>query len=61
MIKPTTSYFLFLVTFCHNRICGLAVAFKKQIFWGSSRASKKNPEIEVSWESCAKPAEMPIM
>jgi hypothetical protein len=60
MIKPTTSYFLFLVTFRHNRICGLAVAFKKKNL-GSSRASKKNHEIEVSWESCAKPAKMPIM
>ena len=28
LIKPTTSYFWFLVTFRHNRICGLAVAFK---------------------------------
>jgi hypothetical protein len=28
LIKTTTSYFWFLVTFCHNRICGLAVAFK---------------------------------
>jgi hypothetical protein len=28
MITSTTSYFWFLVTFCHNRICGLAVAFK---------------------------------
>ncbi len=28
MIKSTTSYFWFLVTFRHNRICGLAVAFK---------------------------------
>jgi hypothetical protein len=27
LVKPTTSYFWFLVTFCHNRICGLAVAF----------------------------------
>ena len=61
MIKLTTSYFLFLVTFRHNRICGLAVAFKNNVFGGSSRASKNNPEIEVSWESCAKPAEMPIM
>ena len=28
LIKPTTSYFWFLVTFRHNQICGLAVAFK---------------------------------
>ena len=28
LVKPTTSYFWFLVTFHHNRICGLAVAFK---------------------------------
>ncbi len=28
LVNPTTSYFWFLVTFCHNRICGLAVAFK---------------------------------
>ena len=30
LIKPTTSYFLFLVivTFRHNWICGLAVTFK---------------------------------
>jgi hypothetical protein len=27
LVKPTTSYFWFLVTFRHNRICGLAVAF----------------------------------
>ena len=26
--NPTTSYCWCLVTFCHNRICGLAVAFK---------------------------------
>ena len=31
LVKPTTSYFWFLVTFCHNRICGLAVAFKNNI------------------------------
>jgi len=60
MIKPTASYFLFLITFRHNQICGLAVAFKN-IFWGSSCASKKIYEMEVSWESCAKPAKMPIM
>jgi len=29
LVKPTTSYFWFLVTFRHNRICGLAVAFNK--------------------------------
>jgi hypothetical protein len=52
MIKPTTSYFLFLGTFRHNWICGLAVAFKNKIFGGLP---------VVSWESCAKPAEMPIM
>jgi hypothetical protein len=57
MIKPTTSYFLFLITFRHNRICGLAVAFKN-IFLGVFPRSKINPEIG---ESCAKPAEMPIM
>jgi hypothetical protein len=28
LVKPTTSYFWFLVTFRHNRICGLAVSFK---------------------------------
>ena len=28
LVKPTTSYFWFLVTFRHHRICGLAVAFK---------------------------------
>ena len=28
LIKPTTSYFWFLVTFRHNQICGLAAAFK---------------------------------
>jgi len=28
LIKPTTSYFWFLITFRHNWICGLAVAFK---------------------------------
>ncbi len=28
MVKSSTSYFWFLVTFLHNRICGLAVAFK---------------------------------
>ena len=33
LVKPTTDYFWFLVTFCHNQICGLAVAFK-HFFWG---------------------------
>ena len=31
LVKPTTSYFWFLVTFRHNRICGLAVAFKNYV------------------------------
>jgi len=44
LIKPTTSYFWFLVTFRHNQICGLAVAFKHYFFGISSRASKKNPQ-----------------
>ena len=32
-LKPTISYFCFFVTFRHNKICGLAVAFKN-IFLG---------------------------
>ena len=31
LIKPTTSYFWFLVTFCHSRICGLAVTIKNYL------------------------------
>ena len=42
MIKPTTSYFLFLVTFRHNRICGLAVAFKNKFFGGLPALPKKS-------------------
>jgi hypothetical protein len=64
MIKPTTSYLFFFIFFHHNPICGLAVAFKNNFLGGLPalpKNSKKNPEIEVSWESCAKPAEMPIM
>ena len=33
LVKPTTSYFWFFVTFHHNQICDLAVAFKNY-FWG---------------------------
>jgi hypothetical protein len=40
MKKSTTSYFWFLLTFRHNRICGLAVAFKNY-------ASKNNPQNEA--------------
>ena len=60
MIKPTTSYFLFLVTFHHNRICGLAVAFKNNCFGGLPALPKKIPKsrgLGRAWESCAKPAQ----
>jgi hypothetical protein len=42
MIKPTTSNFLFLVIFCHNRICGLAVAFKNNFLGGLPALQKKS-------------------
>ena len=42
MIKPNTSYFLFLITFRHNRICGLAVAFKKYFLGGLPALPKKS-------------------
>jgi hypothetical protein len=58
MIKPTTSFFFFFRR--HNRICGLAVAIKNN-FLGVFPRFQKNPKIKVSWESCAKPAKMPIM
>jgi hypothetical protein len=48
--KTNYSYFLFLITFRHNRICGLDVAFKNN-FLGVFPHFQKNPEIEVSWES----------
>ena len=44
MRKPTTSYFLFLVTFRHNRICGLAVAFKNIVFGCLPALPKKIPK-----------------
>ena len=44
MIKPTTSYFLFHVTFCHNQICGLAVAFKNIFLGGLPALPKKIPK-----------------
>ena len=34
MIKPTTSYLFYFIFFRHNRICGLAVAFKNMFFGG---------------------------
>jgi hypothetical protein len=44
MIKPTTSYFLFLVIFRHNRICGLAVAFKNNFLEGLPALPKTIPK-----------------
>jgi hypothetical protein len=50
MVEPTTiSYFWFDLIFHHNWICGLAVALN-QFFGVSSRASKNNPQNEVSQE-----------
>ena len=40
MIKPTTSYFFFF--FRHNRICGLAVAFKNNFLGGLPALPKKS-------------------
>ena len=46
LIKPTTSYFLFLVTFGHNRICGLAVCllFFRELPALSKTKKKQNPK-----------------
>ena len=51
MIKPTTSFF-FLVTFRHNRICGLAVAFKNIVFGGLPAVPKKSRNRGVLGELC---------
>jgi len=50
MVEPTTtSFFWFDLIFHHDWICGLAVAF--YLFFGVSyRASKNNPQKEVSQE-----------
>ena len=61
MIKPTTSNLFFFIFFATTGfVVLLSVAFKNN-FLGVFPRFQKNPEIEVSWESCAKPAEMPIM
>ncbi len=57
LVKPTTSYFWFLVTFCHNQICGLAVAFKNCIL-GCLPALLKIIPKTGDVVSCA---QMPIM
>ena len=44
MIKPTTSYLFYLIFFPHNRICGLAVAFKNNFFGGLPALPKKIPK-----------------
>jgi hypothetical protein len=41
LIKPTTSYFWFLVTFCRNWICGLAVCLL--FFYGASLFLRELP------------------
>jgi hypothetical protein len=43
MIKPTTSYYYYFFR-RHNRICGLAVAFKNNFFGGLPALPKKIPK-----------------
>jgi len=68
-MKAATSYFLFLVTFRHNRICGLAVAFKKFFFGGLPAFQKKSQNRGESWSirllsghalTCQSPAKLAL-
>ena len=54
LVKPTTSYFWFFVTFRHNRICSLAVAFKNYFLGCLPALLKIIPKLA----SCT---QMPIM
>jgi hypothetical protein len=57
MIKPTTSYFIFLFFFATTGFVVL-LSPSKIIFLGVFPRFQKNPKIEMSWESCP---EMPII
>jgi len=54
LVKPTTSYFWFLVTFHHNLDLWSCCRLQELFFEMSSRASKNNPQNGRRWRAAPK-------